>query len=148
MHMTRLFALVNPVVVSLAGSFAHWLISHQVMVLDVTGRRSGRIYRIPVSYLRSDGDVLCMTSRDGLWWRNLSKDVPVRITVAGNVFAASVAVVSDDDDAIAEALGLFCMRSRISAYFAGVGFDDDGKPRRSDLYRSAQQQVLIRLAPH
>ena len=26
--------------------------------------------------------------------------------------------------------------------------DDDGKPRRSDLYRSAQQQVLIRLAPH
>jgi tryptophan 2,3-dioxygenase len=83
MNMNRLFAVVNPLVVSLAGSFAHWLISHQVMVLDVTGRRSGRTYRIPVSYLRSDGDVLCMTSRDGLWWRNLSKDVPVHITYCG-----------------------------------------------------------------
>ena len=142
--MNRLFAFVNPFVVKLAGSFAHVVISHQVLVLHFVGRRSGRRYQIPVSYLQHDGALLCMTARSGLWWRNLQGEVPVQVTLRGQVLAAAAAVGAEDAARIAAALKQFCLRSRISAFFAGVGFDGP-EPRDQDLARGAQQQVLIRL---
>ena len=64
--MSWLFTLVNPIIVGLAGSFLHRLVSHQVVVLGFTGRRSGRNFAIPVTYLRRDGEILCMTERNGI----------------------------------------------------------------------------------
>ena len=36
----------------------HWFISHNTMLLWVTGRKTGKVYNIPVSYTR-DGKI---------WW--------------------------------------------------------------------------------
>ena len=143
--MNWLFARVNPLVVWLARSFAHRLISARIVVLGFSGRRSGNAYQIPVSYVRDGQDVLCMTARSGIWWQNLQGGAPVQLTVGGGMVPANSFVETDDREAIAAALRLFCLRYRTSAYFAGVGFDKAGEPRRDDLQRSAQQQVLIRL---
>ena len=43
--MSWLFTLVNPIIVGLAGSFLHRLVSHQVVVLGFTGRRSAGTLR-------------------------------------------------------------------------------------------------------
>ena len=143
--MSRLFTFVNPIVVALARSFLHRLVSHQVVVLGFSGRRSGRRYTLPVSYLRRDGEVLCMTDRNGIWWRNLQGAVPVQLTLNGRSVSAIAQVEVEDDQQVAAALRLFCLRSRISAYFAGVGFDSDGEPKSADLVRAAEQHVLITL---
>ena len=144
--MNWLFPLVNPVVVALARSFLHRLISHQVIVLAFTGRRSGRRYAIPVSFLRSDDDILCLTARAGVWWRNLQDAAPVQLTLCGRSLHATAQVEVDDDQQIRAALRLFCLRSRISAYFSGVAIGPGGEPNAADLARSAQHQVLIRLS--
>lgn len=143
--MNKLFALINPLVVWLAQSFAHSLVSHQVVVLAFVGRRSGRAYQIPVTFVRDGADILCMTHADGIWWRNLLDGASVQLTLKGKVGETEVVVETDDTETIAEALRLFCLRSRISAYFAGVGFDRQGEPVKEDLLRSAQDHVLIRL---
>lgn len=143
--MSWLFTLVNPIIVGLAGSFLHRLVSHQVVVLGFTGRRSGRNFAIPVTYLRRDGEILCMTERNGIWWRNLQGAKPVQLTLDGRRVAAISQVEVEDDQQVAAALRLFCLRSRISAYFAGVGFDSDGEPKSADLVRAAEQHVLITL---
>lgn len=145
--MKKLFALVNPFVVLLARSFAHRLVSHQVVVLSFIGRRSGRPYRIPVSFVRDGADILCMTQADGVWWRNLLDAASVQVTLSRKIVATVAAVESEDTAEIARALRLFCLRSRISAYFAGVGFDRQGEPVEEDLWRAAAAQVLIRLQP-
>ena len=144
--MNRLFAFVNPFVVFLARSFLHPLISHQVVVLAFNGRRSGRRYAIPVSFLHSDDKVLCLTARSGLWWRNLEDAASVQLTLAGQSLRATAQVEVDDDQQIRSALRLFCLRSRISAYFSGVAIDSNGEPDEVDLSRSAQQHVLINLS--
>ena len=143
--MSWLFTLVNPIIVGLAGSFLHRLVSHQVVVLGFTGRRSGRNFAIPVTYLRRDGEILCMTQRNGIWWRNLLGGVPVQLTLNGRSVSTTSQVDIDNNQQIAAALRLFCLRSRISAYFAGVGFDSDGEPNSTDLSRAAEQHALITL---
>ena len=70
----------------------------------------------------------------------------VQVTLSRKI-VATVAAVSQDTAEIARALRLFCLRSRISAYFAGVGFDRQGEPVEEDLRRAAAEQVLIRLQP-
>ena len=143
--MSRLFTFVNPIVVALARSILYRLVSHQVVVLDFSGRRSGRRYTIPVTYMRRDGKVLCMTERKGIWWRNLQGGVPVQLTLNGRSVSTTSQVEIDNNQQIAAALRLFCLRSRISAYFAGVGFDSDGEPNSTDLSRAAEQHALITL---
>lgn len=143
--MNRLFAFVNPIVVLMARSILHRVLSHQVVVLEFSGRRSGRRYAIPVSFLRSGSKILCMTDRNGIWWRNLQGAVPVQLTLNGRSVSAIAQVEVEDNQQVAAALRLFCLRSRISAYFAGVGFDSDGEPKSADLVRAAEQHVLITL---
>ena len=144
--MNRLFAFVNPFVVVLARSLLHPLISHQVVVLAFNVRRSGRRYAIPVSVLRSDDEVLCLSARDGVWWRNLQEAAPVQLTLGGQSLQATAYVEVENEQQIRAALRLFCLRSRISAYFSGVAIDANSEPNGADLARSAQQQVLIKLS--
>jgi hypothetical protein len=49
----------------------HGLISKSTMLITYTGHKSGKLYTIPVNYVR-DEDVLSVTSyRHRTWWRNL-----------------------------------------------------------------------------
>ena len=48
--MKLFFSMINPVVGWLLASRLHFLISFQLLLLEVVGRRTGKIYKIPVSY--------------------------------------------------------------------------------------------------
>lgn len=74
---------VNPIVGWLLRTPLQDLLSRRVMLLTVTGRRSGAAIRLPAQYERH-GDTLTVTSRPSrLWWRNLEGGAPVRITLDG-----------------------------------------------------------------
>ena len=47
--------VLNPVVKALLGSPLHGLLSHDLMVLSFSGRKSGKQYAIPVGYLQKVG---------------------------------------------------------------------------------------------
>ena len=57
-------------------------LSGNLMLVSYTGRKTGRAYRQPVSYVR-DGDVL-LTPGGGRWTRNLAGGRPVRIRLGGH----------------------------------------------------------------
>ena len=56
-----LYRLLN-VGVGLLRSPLHGLVSGRIVLLAFTGRRSGRRFTVPVSYLRYGGDILGFTS--------------------------------------------------------------------------------------
>ncbi|MHB1594477.1 MAG: nitroreductase/quinone reductase family protein [Streptosporangiaceae bacterium] len=56
-------------------------LSGNLMLVSYTGRKTGRAYRQPVSYVRDD-DVL-LTPGGGRWTRNLAGGRPVRIRLGG-----------------------------------------------------------------
>jgi hypothetical protein len=58
----------------------------RLLLLTYTGRRSGRRYTIPVSYVERDGGVVIQPSKPERkrWWRNLrGAGAPVHIVLRG-----------------------------------------------------------------
>jgi deazaflavin-dependent oxidoreductase (nitroreductase family) len=97
--------------------------SHNTVVLEVVGRRSGRRYRLPVSYVEDRGDLLVFVDEADrkVWWRNLRGGAPVRVLLRGRWQARRADVAGDDDPKrLAEALARFAA--------AWPGFIDLGLP--------------------
>ena len=59
----------------------HWPLSRWFAVLSWTGRKSGRRYTTPVSYVR-EGSTVWITTGDK-WWHNLTDSAPVGMRLAG-----------------------------------------------------------------
>ena len=147
--MKKLFRWINPLVFGVSKTPFHWLFSHQVMVLQFKGRRSGKAYAIPVSYMPGDAAhgrrLLCMTGINGLWWKNLIDARCIRVTHRGRQKDACVRVIASDLTIKREALAGFCRRSRVSAFFSGVGMKA-GEPNKEELTAAAERHVLIELS--
>jgi deazaflavin-dependent oxidoreductase (nitroreductase family) len=71
-------------------------LSGRLMLVHHTGRKTGKHYRQPVSYVR-DGDTL-LTPGGGRWTRNLREGEPVTIRLKGKDMTAVPELVSDPDE--------------------------------------------------
>lgn len=76
---------------------AHAVMSRQYMIIEFTGRRSGRTYRTPIAYVRDGGRLLAST--DSPWWRNLEADPAVGLRLAGRDVAGTATVFTDPPQA-------------------------------------------------
>jgi F420H(2)-dependent quinone reductase len=76
----------NRAVQGLLRSPLHPLASGRLALITVTGRRSGRKFTFPVSYVQEDGLVRITVGwpDQKLWWRNLrGEGGPVRLRIRG-----------------------------------------------------------------
>jgi deazaflavin-dependent oxidoreductase (nitroreductase family) len=76
----------NPVVRAVLSSPLHPLLSRNLALVTVTGRRSGRRYTFPVGY-RQDGDRVLINvgwPERKHWWRNLKDAGQVDIRIRGS----------------------------------------------------------------
>jgi hypothetical protein len=79
---TAVLRYVNPVLIALLRSRLHRLASKNLMVLSVTGRRSGRTLTMPVTrHEQPDGTLVVAAA--GAWRHNLQDGAEVRVTVGG-----------------------------------------------------------------
>jgi hypothetical protein len=75
----------NRVIATVLRSPAHPLLSRQLTLVTVTGRRTGREHTLPVAY-KQDGERLrspVMWPERKLWWRNLRDGAEVRLRHRG-----------------------------------------------------------------
>jgi hypothetical protein len=77
----RLINMINPVVRGVLVSPLHPMLDRALLVLHVVGRRSGRVYRIPVSYLDLGEARLVVTQHS--WRANLRGVSEVGATLRG-----------------------------------------------------------------
>lgn len=57
----------------------HGMLSNGMMLLTVTGRRTGKTYTTPVGYYEAGGYFWVLTSRDRTWWKNLQGGAHVKL---------------------------------------------------------------------
>ena len=50
----NLWRFINPIVAGIARSPIHFFISHQILVIEFNGRKSGKKYLVPLSYHKQD----------------------------------------------------------------------------------------------
>ena len=105
-------------------------LSKRLMLLYLTGRRSGRSYRQPVSYVK-DGDSL-LTPGGGNWKLNLDPGRPERIRLDGRDVTARPDLI-DDVDEIDNALMTMTAANPRTASFVPIARRDDGHFERDGL---------------
>ena len=95
--------LVNPLAVRLAGFAPFWV------VLETTGRRTGRIRRVPLARGPVEGDttwVIAAQGRHSAFVRNIEADPRVRIRLRGR-WRDATAAVEPMDPAIVRRFNLY-----------------------------------------
>jgi deazaflavin-dependent oxidoreductase (nitroreductase family) len=104
MTVDGFFTRLNPLIVGILRSPVHWLLSPGLMLLTVTGRRSGRRYTIPVGYQRDADGITVMISeaRSKSWWRNYHDPGPVELRVRGRVRNGTAVLVAPGSDEFRE----------------------------------------------
>jgi deazaflavin-dependent oxidoreductase (nitroreductase family) len=96
MDLDRFFSRLNPAISAMLRSRLHWLLSPGLMLLTVTGRRTGRRYTIPVGYQRDGEIVTVMVSKAPRkqWWRNYRESASVELWLRGRVRHGRAEVVA------------------------------------------------------
>jgi deazaflavin-dependent oxidoreductase (nitroreductase family) len=132
----------NPFLTTILRSPLHRMLSGNTLVITYTGRKSGKVYRAPVNYVR-DGDRLLTTSyRNRTWWRNLRGGAPVSLQLQGRDVQATGQAL-EDEAAVTEALFAYLNRQPGLAKYFKVGLDVNGQPERDDVARAAREHVMI-----
>jgi deazaflavin-dependent oxidoreductase (nitroreductase family) len=134
--------LGNPVLAAVLRSPLHGMVDGGLMLISVTGRRSGKVYTTPVNYLR-DGDTLMVTSlRERTWWRNLRGTAEVVVQLKGDARRGR-ATLAEDEGRVAEALGRVVALAPSYARFLEVRRKPDGTAEPEDLARAARSRVVV-----
>jgi hypothetical protein len=121
----------------------HPLMSTSTAVICVTGRKSGRVYSIPVNYEQDGNEVMITSVRDRTWWKNLRGGSETGLRIKGESYSARAMVV-EEDDVVGAYLADLLHRKPDMARFYGVNKEEDGSLRGSDLERAASERVLIK----
>jgi deazaflavin-dependent oxidoreductase (nitroreductase family) len=55
----------------------HGMLSNGMMLITITGRKTGKEYTTPVGFFREGDELWILTSLDRTWWRNLKDGADV-----------------------------------------------------------------------
>jgi hypothetical protein len=88
----------NRAVAVLLRSPVHPIVSRQLALITVTGRRSGRQYTFPVGYRQAGERVTIPVGwpQRKLWWRNLHGGAPIELRLRGEQRSGQATVRGDD----------------------------------------------------
>src|SRR4051794_17409665 len=77
--------VVNPIVRAVLRSRLHPLLSRRLVLLCITGRRSGRTFELPVGYVRDDAGILVTVGAPERkqWWHNIDGPTPITVVLRG-----------------------------------------------------------------
>ena len=140
-------AIANPMMKFILQSPLHRIASSQIMLITVTGRKSGKQYTTPVNFVEIDdfedeGLLSVVSHQHRTWWRNLRGGAPVTIVLRGQRRQA-YAEVFEEQAEVAERLYDHLLDVPQFAEPLGVGLDADGEPIRADADTAAVGKVMI-----
>jgi hypothetical protein len=137
--------VVNPLLrVLLRLPLLHRLVSGSLMLITVTGRRTGDTYTFPVGYERR-GDAVYVTSHGTNWWKNLRDGgQEVTLHLRGERLTGH-AVVHEDPPTVADYVHGYLSRHGIKRHARRVGlnFRRDDLPDARTLAFAVDHVVLV-----
>jgi hypothetical protein len=140
----NLWFLINPFVALLARSPLHFLISHQLLVIQFKGRKSGKQYLVPVSYHKHGLSYTCVTLRSNIWWRNLKEITHTKVWLKGKLQDCQINLEFNNDEIVESTLRDLVTNNKIDAYFAKIKLNKDGSPDLDDLNQAAKLHTVLK----
>lgn len=133
-------ALVRRATAALLHSPLHGLLDRSVLLITVTGRRTGRPYTLPVQYAVEDRVLWVLPGHPErkTWWRNLERSAPVDLELRGRVVHAKAQLFRGTTDPAAVEQGLQAYLRRFPALRRRWGEPDAARVAAT---------VLVRVTP-
>lgn len=136
--------IANPIMKLILRSRWHGMASSQIMLITVTGRKTGKQYTTPVNYVRKENTLSVVTHQHRTWWRNLRGGAPVLLHLRGQRVAAHASVLEAPED-VATRLIEHLREVPVYAEPLGVRLDDEGVPVAEDGLDAAQGKVMVQI---
>lgn len=99
-------SVVNPLTRLVLRSPLHRLLP-AVMLITVTGHKTGRRYTTPVQFARDIDAIYVLTRADRTWWRNARDGAPVTLRIRGQTRTGSAVAFPASAEIAAPALTAF-----------------------------------------
>jgi hypothetical protein len=136
--------LLNPVMRGMLRSPLHTIVSKNIAILHFTGRKSGKAFNTPLSYMREGNTVRFLSSTETLWWQNLRGDaVPVEVEAQRQRMRGTATLLVGDSEALRSAVSKFIAAVPRDAGTYGLKLDDNKQLVEASLATKAAGLVLV-----
>lgn len=123
----------------------HRLLSAGLMLITCTGRKSGRRFTTPVTYLPTAAGALFLSNQR--WWRNLTGGAPVTFRLRGRDISGIATPVEAAEAVIREARAYLARHGRAKAGRIGLVLDPARVPTDDDLAATVRDHVVVSVSP-
>ncbi|HLO16035.1 MAG TPA: nitroreductase/quinone reductase family protein [Anaerolineales bacterium] len=134
----------NPMMIWLLKSPLHGFVSTGVMLISMTGRKSGKSISTPTNYLCSGNTLWVISWRERTWWRNLRGGAKVRVLLAGRSVEGRGQIIEEEDQ-VAQSLFDYYRKVPQVAKYVDIGLDAANLPISADCERAAKKLVVVRI---
>lgn len=135
----------NPFVSFLLRSPLHGLLSKNMLLITVTGRKSGKPYTTPIGYIQSGGELLIVSSLDRTWWKNLRGGATVKVHLQGRDLIGHGQAIEDQAEVARSLIELLKAAPPYQKYLE-VSLTPEGQPLDpSALAKAAQTRVMVKI---
>jgi deazaflavin-dependent oxidoreductase (nitroreductase family) len=114
-----------------------------MMLITVTGRKTGKTYTTPVGYYEEGDYLWVITSRDRKWWRNLQGGADVKLFLKrkpANGFAETVL----DEKTVETRMVEYVRHIPQAAKPMGIRVEN-GTANAEDIIRTAKERLFVRI---
>jgi deazaflavin-dependent oxidoreductase (nitroreductase family) len=122
----------------------HGMMNKNTLLIDFTGRKSGKKFSTPVNFTREGKLVWITSQKERLWWRNLKTNPEVKLTMYGQEVIGTAVVLEAEEDA-AVGLEKFLRPAPQMARYYQIRTREDGSLESSDLLEAAKNLVVIEI---
>lgn len=141
-----LYATINPPMRALLRSPLHGLASRNLCLLRYRGRRSGRPFETPLSFMREGNLVRMLSSHETRWWLNfLDGPVDVEVEIARETWRGRAEAITEDGERLRNGVRRFLTAVPRDAVVYGIKLDRDRRPRERDIENAAGHVVLVEI---
>jgi hypothetical protein len=132
--------LFNPAFRLILGSPLHGLMSGALLVLSFRGRKSGKVYSVPVAYVQN-GDQL-MIATDSKWWKNLTGGASVQLRLRGQKREGHADVITSVEG-LQTAFSHMLKHSPMLGQIVGLGQAADGTALPADVIAAHARGFVV-----
>ncbi len=155
-----LYAALNTPMRAFLRSPLHGIASKNLCIIRYKGRRSGRPFETPLSYVQDGDMVRLLSSQETRWWTNFlpedetskaaetpgkNEGYPVEVEIAREVRKGWAVTLRTDSDHFRDGVRGFLTALPRDAVVYGIKLDKDRRPREQDIEGAASHIVLVEI---
>lgn len=121
----------------------HGMVSESIMIITWTGRKSGKTYSTPVTYMEQGDTIICFTRSS--WWKNFKDEPEVKLRLRGQVLHGHATPITEPEQVAQGAREFIEQKGLENIQRIGVMIDTEREPTQQELIDAVRGRVMIRI---